>query len=208
MLEFYKESACSTAIRRQIGTLAGDGNGVDIVCTATPTHVRKFDTTNYWGNLLTISSDYNYSTATSTISMMIAPTAGSTIVAFSDGEYIFEDLHAVGNDALTANRTLEQQIFIKSVGANAVGISVEIADVLSGSYIAAADHYLAPDGTGTASGTPGSYGTAGGTLAFGDLSDAAVKSLWIKAIVRYGTPMDNYHNIYIKSTAENFSIHL
>lgn len=201
MLKLYADASFTNPIRTRIGFLVGDGSDSTMDTDGAPSHVRIFSSEFSWGNLLASPADYTY--ADNVVTLKEAPAIGETIVAMSEGEYVFEDLHAVGNDSLEANRTMEQRLFVRSEDANASDVKISIDNILSSSVIDELDHFLAEDN----SGTPGTYGEAGAPIELGDLASGESTSFFVKCIVPEGTPMDNYHNILIKASSENFSTH-
>jgi len=203
-LTIWKEIGKTTAIRSEVGSLTGNDSDVEITCTAAPSHVRSFSSSTAHGQLLVEDTDYTVATATNTITLDSAPATGTLVVAFSAGEYIFQDQTAQGNAADAADRTLEQQIFISVDDINAVGIVVSLNDYLSGAGLATTSHYLGED-NGTAACT---YQSAAGTLTVGDKADATVTPIWVKAILPEGTNMNNYHDIYVKVDYDAFSTNL
>jgi len=201
-LTIWKEVGKTNAIRSEVGSLTGNDSSVEIVCTAAPVHVRSFSSATEHGQLLVEDTDYTISSATITLDS--APATGTMVVAFSAGEYIFEDLTAQGNTAVTADRTLEQQIFIAVDDINATDIVVSLNDYLAGSGLATSSHYLAADN----SGSPDTYESAGASLTVGDKADESVTPIWVKAILPENTNMNNYHDIYIKAEFNAFSTNL
>jgi len=204
-LTIWKEIGKTTAIRSEVGSLEGNDSDVEITCTAVPSHVRSFSSSTAHGQLLAEDTDYTVATATNTITLDSAPATGTLVVAFSAGEYIFQDQTAQGKATDAADRTLEQQVFIAVDDINAVGIVVSIGDYLADYGLATTSHFLAEDDGNSAAST---YQSAGGTLTVGDLGDGTVTPIWVKAILPEGTNMDNYHDIYIKADYDAFSTHL
>lgn len=212
MIKFYNDSGCTEPIRSVLGTLIGDANVADIYCGEEPSQVRRYSTSENWGFLLTPTEHYTYSTSSGTIMFIQAPAVGETCVAFSAGDYIFQGMHAVGNDADTANRTLEQRIYLKSENAHAVDLELVVKNLFEEDELHACticpistkDHFIALN-SGSA---PDTYQAGYTPLDVGDLANDAVTSIWVKAVIPFNTNMDNYHNIYLSIESENFSTHL
>jgi len=212
MIKFYNDSGCTEPIRSVLGTLVGDASVADIYCGEEPSQVRRYSASENWGFLLTPTEHYTYSTSSGTIMFIQAPAVGETCVAFSAGDYIFQGMHAVGNDADTANRTLEQRIYLKSENAHAVDLKLVVNNLFEEDELHACticpistkDHFIALN-SGSA---PDTYQAGYTPLDVGDLANDAVTSVWVKAVIPFNTNMDNYHNIYLSIESENFSTHL
>lgn len=205
MLNFYTNASAATGMRTVVGSLVGNGTSQSFVCASTPAQVRLFNNGQKWGKLLVTPG--NYTLADLTISIATVPSVGTNIFAVGAGQYLFENLHVPSNAVAAADRTMAQKLYVKSEDANATDVTIYIENTMATSIttpINITDHYLAQN----VAGSPGSYGSAGASLALGSLAATIATAFWVKVIVPYGTPMDNYHNITIKSTSENFSVHL
>lgn len=204
MLKFWKEVGKTNAIRQEVGKLTGNDSDNTILCSGTPSHVRKFSSTTAWGELLAETTDYTYNSGTSTLTLTATPATGETIVASSAGEYIFQSQYAIGNSSSEGSRTLEQQIFLEVVDANAKSVTISVNDYIESYGLATSTVYLAADSDGSA----GAYGSAGASLSMGDLNNGTVTPFWVKQIIPQSTAKDNYHDIYLTANTVEHSPHL
>jgi hypothetical protein len=204
MLKFWKEVGKETPIRQEVGKLIGNDSDNTIVCSGTPSQIRKFSPSTAWGELLTETTDYTYNSETMTITLVVTPATGETVVASSSGEHIFNSQYAIVNSSNTADRTLEQQVFIEVEEALAKSVTVSVADYLASYGLSTNIVYLAPDN----SGSPGSYGAAGAALSMGDLDNGSVTPFWVKEIIPLGDTKEKYHDIYFVANTVEHSPHL
>jgi len=202
MIKIWKEIGATTPIRSEVGKLVGNDSDNTFTCTEEPDEIRRFSSSEAWGILLEETTDYTYESAT--VTLVATPATGTTIVAISDGEYIFENLNATGNSDAEADRTMEQQLFIEAHEINATDINISLGDYLSGYGLQTSYHYLAPDDDGSA----GTYGAGGASLDIDDMSSSTITPFWVKVILPENTAMDNYHDVYMIVYSKNFSTHL
>jgi len=201
-VKFYKDSGLTTRLRQQIGKLEGDDSTTSFVCSEQPYHVRKYSSTYYWGLLLTENTDYTLTDngdGTWTVTLTTAPATGETVIAISDGEYLFENQYAISNDSSEANRTLEQVVYLNVSGANLKNVVIDVNDYVSGAGTDPTWYQVAPDDGGSS----GTYQAP--PLNLGDLNDGATVPFWVKVIVPQGTEKNNFHDTYISATVYEFS---
>jgi hypothetical protein len=197
-LKFWKDEAKTTAIRSELGKITGNGSLATVSCS-TPDHVRRYSTAEYFGKLLTETTQYTF--ADGVLTMVTTPATGECVVAIGAGEYLFENLDAAGNDSLEANRTLEQMLYIESADADAINVTISINDYYTGGGLSVSHHYLSLDSGGVAQG----YLSGGSALSLGTISSGSVIPFWCKSIIPEGTAMMNYNDIYIAGYSKNYS---
>ena len=147
-LRVYKDPACTQPIQTEVGRLVGDDSTTNFICTGYPSEVRKYSTTATNGTLLSETVDYSVTDngdGTYTVTLTSAPATGEIVVAVDDGEKIFADLYAIGNSPEEANRTLEQQLFIKAENVNAQNVIVALDDYVADSLLAEGTDYTVID---------------------------------------------------------------
>lgn len=203
MIKFYKDSGKTTRIREIIGSLDGNGSDNQFIATENPSQVRRYSSSEDWGQLLSLPTDYSVSDngdGTYTITLVSTPTTGQKIVAFSDGEFLFEGQSVISNSSNDSDRTLEQKVFIATdTGYEANSISIQAYDILPSYGADPSWLKVAVDN----SGTPGTYG-ASINIAFVDVTPVA---FWVKVVVAQNTPVENYHDICIQATGTVYSTH-
>jgi len=197
-LKLWKDEAKTTAIRSELGKITGNGS-ISTVSCSTPDHVRRYSAAEYFGKLLTETTQYTF--ADGVLTMVTTPATGESVVAFSSGEYIFENLDAAGNDSLEANRTLEQIVYVESADADAVETVLTVNDYYAGGGLSVGHHYLSLDSGGVAK----AYLSGGSALSIGTISSGSVIPFWCKSIIPLGTAMMNYNDIYIAGVSKNYS---
>jgi len=189
---FYEDSALTTEMARSVGSLQGDGSTTTFSVSEEPDAVRIYSSTKPNGELV---SGWTYDSGT--VTLPSAPATGETAVAIkNDSVRLFRNQKVVGSSAVEADRTFEQQVWVKAVDEDLENLTISVADWVSDAGLDPTQtYYLAPDNGGS----PGTYGDAGASLNLGDLSNGSSTSFWVKCIVEQGTAKNNYRDPQLKA---------
>jgi hypothetical protein len=200
MIKFYKDSGATQRLRQEVGRLSGDGSIKTFVCSEDPQHIRVFSTAKYWGELLTSGTGYTYNSGTKTVTLTATPTASETVVAISQGDYLFEDSYVIGNSSVNSNRIITKQVYVKVTGVNSRDVMVKIADYVGAAGLSVSYYSLSNNGS--------TWPGANNEISLGDIANNEIKSFHVKVEIPQGVAMDNYHDVYLFTQSKDFNIHL
>lgn len=216
-LVFYADSGFTQQIRMVLGSLSDSGSSFTV--SAEPDEVRKYNTSSPNGDLLTKNTSTPTSPGTGewgydsgTVYLGDALTSGDTAVAFSAGTRVLEGVNTLSgkakfatNTGVANDRIKQQQLWLKNTEASKqyTNVSISLADIVSGAGSDTSRYQFATD----SSGTPGTFGTAGGSLTSTDISGLATMApsdsvtFWVQCTVPENDPVANLRDIEIVATS-------
>ncbi len=216
-LTFYADSGFTQPLAMVLGRLKDSGTSFAV--SDAPAEVRKYSSTAPNGDLLTqntstptspSSGQWGYSNGTVYLGDALA--SGETAVAFSSGQRVLEGVNTLSGKAKFATNTTDandrikqQQIWLKNTetAKQYTNVSISLADIVSGAGSDVSRYQFAPD----SSGTPGTFGSAGGTLTSSEVAGLATMSpggsvtFWVKCTVPANDPVANLRDIEIVATS-------
>ena len=177
-VKFYSDEALTQELARSVGKLDGDGTTTTFSVEEEPDAVRIYSEDKVNGELV---EGWTYDSENKTVTLPSAPAEGETAVAIkNDLNRLFEGQDVASNSSDETVRTFEQRIFYKVEGCDAKGLTISVADWVSGAGInPSQEYYLSEDNNGS----PAGYGNAGEALNLGDNPDGTTGSLWVKCVV-------------------------
>lgn len=216
-LQFFADSSFSRPLRMVLGSLSDSGSSFTV--DAAPNEVRKYSSTSPNGDLLakntstpTSPSSGEWGYDSGAVYLGDTLTSGETAVAFSSGERMLENANTLSgkpkfatNTGVTNDRIKQQQVWLKNTETTKqyTNVTISLDDIVSGAGSDVSRYQFATDN----SGSPNTFGTAGGSLSSSDILALATMApsdsvtFWVQCTVPENDPVANLRDIEIVATS-------